>query len=159
MGIKNYTTEVPASRSISEIQNILVKHGARRIELNYNASGEPDGLCFIVMTKDGEADKEIPFRLPVNIKALEVLLAKGPVQNYRRWDSEYQRQRLEKLHAQAVRVGWRIVKDWIDSQMAYIETTMATLDQVFLPYLMVKDRQTLYEAISSRGFLLAEGKG
>ena len=153
MPIKNYTTEVPAAKSILEIQTALSKHGARRIEVNYDIGGEPESLFFIIRVKEQGQDKEIPFHLPVNIKALERILDKKRDPNYRQYDSNYQRQHLERLHAQAVRVGWRIVKDWIAAQMAYIETTMVSLDQVFLPYLQVKGDQTLFEVMNSRGLL------
>ena len=59
---------------------------------------------------------------------------------------------------QALRVGWRNIKDWIDAQMALIETEMATIDEVFLPYILNKNGQTLYESIKEKQFLLNEGE-
>jgi hypothetical protein len=47
---------------------------------------------------------------------------------------------------QARRVAWRIIKDWIDSQMAIVESEQAAMAQVFLPYAEVgKDGLSVYE--------------
>lgn len=54
--------------------------------------------------------------------------------------------------AQAARVGWRILKDWIEAQLALIETGMVTIEQVFLPYVQNDKGQTLYEAIADKKF-------
>jgi hypothetical protein len=35
MALKNYTTEVPANRSISEIQEMLQKHGVSGVMMEY----------------------------------------------------------------------------------------------------------------------------
>src|SRR5438552_18436509 len=53
----------------------------------------------------------------------------------RAFDSEWQ--------LQAVRVEWRIVKDWVEAQLALIETRMVTAQQVFLPYAIMRDGRTL----------------
>ena len=41
--------------------------------------------------------------------------------------------------------------------VALIETEQATMEEVFLPYLLDKNDKTLYELVSDRKFLLAEG--
>lgn len=57
--------------------------------------------------------------------------------------------------AQALRVGWRIVKDWVQAQMAIVESELAKMVQVFLPYAVTKQGNTLYEMIQSDTKLLA----
>jgi hypothetical protein len=61
-------------------------------------------------------------------------------------------------YQQAVRIAWRIVKDWVRAQMAILETEMVRMEQIFLPYMITRDNQTLYEAMVDRGFHLTEGK-
>ena len=56
--------------------------------------------------------------------------------------------------AQALRVSWRIVKDWVEAQMAIVDTKMVTLDQVFLPYVIMPDGRTLYERVRDARFVL-----
>jgi hypothetical protein len=46
----------------------------------------------------------------------------------------------------AERVTWRIIKDWVEAQMALIRTEMVTLDQVMLPYMVdITSGRTIFE--------------
>jgi len=156
MPLKNYTTQVSALKSIGEIQCNLVAHGASTILLNYGADRQPESLSFIITTPRGD----VPFRLPANVERVKaVLLKQLSSSTYRQWDSVYQEERRRKVGEQASRVAWRIIKDWVDAQLAIIETEMVTIEQVFLPYMQVQSGQTLYEAMVDRGFYLPEGKG
>jgi len=157
MPLKNYTTEVPVMKSLGQIQGNLVAHGARSIMINYGPDKEPSSLSFIISTPQGE----LPFKLPANVPAVTALLLKQlSSSTYRQWDTQYQNERRRKAMEQAYRVAWRIIKDWVDAQLAIIETEMVTMEQVFLPYLLTKDGQhTLYEAMAEKGFYLTEGRG
>ena len=60
---------------------------------------------------------------------------------------------------QAVRVAWRIVRNWVEAQLAIIETRMVKTEQVFLPYAVTRDGKTLYEHVEKNPqFLLGDGK-
>lgn len=141
MPLKNYTTEISTMKSLGQIQGNLVAHGAGAILINYDQGGEPESLSFIIQTKQGE----ISFRLPANVAAIQKLL-------------EQQRAKGYSKPGQAARVAWRILKDWVDAQLAIIETEMVTLEQVFLPYMLIKGNQTLYDSMVDRGFYLTEGR-
>lgn len=52
---------------------------------------------------------------------------------------------------QAARVGWRIIKDWIEAQLALVQTQMVTLDQVFLPYARTNTGETVYQRYIGAG--------
>jgi hypothetical protein len=41
------------------------------------------------------------------------------------------------------------VRNWVEAQLAIIETKMVTTEQVFLPYAIVRGGQTLYEHVQS----------
>jgi hypothetical protein len=48
---------------------------------------------------------------------------------------------------------------WIEAQVAFIETMMVTTAQVFLPYAVTANGQSLYEYIGQNtGLLLGDGK-
>ncbi len=147
MPIANYTTEVSSLRSIQEIQNMLVKHGAKSILIDYSGS-EPTGLAFIILTPHGD----LPFRLPANIQKVKAVLNKQRARPVSQYDPVGQ----QRLQEQASRVAWRILRDWVRAQMAILETEMVTLEQIFLPYWQVNN-QTLYEAMVNRHFLLTTG--
>lgn len=58
--------------------------------------------------------------------------------------------------AQAIRTGWRIVKDWVEAQMALIEAGLASLPEVMLPYAITSNGETLYKRIEQDRTLLLQ---
>lgn len=66
-----------------------------------------------------------------------------------------------KTAEQAQRVAWRVLKSWIEAQIAIIETGMVAADEVFLPYQIVQGGETVYEAYlrSDRALPMWEGGG
>ena len=137
MPILNYTTKIPADKTALEIQKKLVKAGALTVLMEFDDSGIMESISFRTKTPHGV----ISFRLPANIDGVYQAMAKDPDLT-----------RFKPTHEHAVRVGWRILKDWIEAQLAIIEAGMAELTQVFLPYAQDKQGQTLYESISESGF-------
>lgn len=139
--IANYTTEVTASKSIGEIQGILVGHGAKHILIDYEKE-EPVGLAFIVSTPYGDTG----FRLPANINKVQAVLTR-------------QRVRTQVTREKGARVAWRILRDWIRAQIAILETEMVTIDELFLPYMETgKDGKTLYEVMLDHRLQLPRGE-
>lgn len=55
------------------------------------------------------------------------------------------------------RVAWRIVKDWVEAQMALIESGLAELPEVFLPYAVKPDGRTVYDEFKGNLLMLSEG--
>jgi hypothetical protein len=140
--ILNYSTKVPTTRSIQHITVILVKHGASAINQEYNGSGEVTALSFALTLNN----QRLSFRLPIDWKAtLQVMKEDGTPRSY-----------LTPEHAQ--RVSWRIIKDWVEVQLALAETKMVTIPQVFLPYAVRADGKTLYQVVAENpALLLGEG--
>lgn len=141
MALLNYTTTVPVSRTIGQIQGLLVEAGARSIMTNYDEVGTPTGIAFAVQTGYGTRS----FILPADTEHVESIL---------RTEKVAPRYRSPE---QAERVGWRILKDWIEAQLALISVRMATLDQVMLPYMQDDSGQTVYELYRDRGLALEAG--
>ena len=72
------------------------------------------------------------FRLPCDWKPVLAILTKDK-KNPHRYGSEQKRLHWEgEWRDQAVRTAWRIVKDWVEAQMALVETQMVTTAEVFL---------------------------
>jgi len=151
--LANYTTEVSAIKSAGEIQGMLVAHKAKEILVEYGEDGEPIGLSFVIKTPKGE----LPFTLPANITRVEAVLIKQRSYMPEKWYQSYG-PTMQKIHEQAVRVGWRILRDWVRAQMAILETEMVRLEQIFLPYLVTPSGKSLFEAMDDKGFYLTEGK-
>lgn len=137
MPILNYTTEVEASKSIEQITACLVKNGARAVLSEYDNQGYIIALSFRVSV-DGQ---EVGFRLPSDWR---------PVLQLLKSDQRDKRGRRVvppsmQTQAQALRVSWRILKDWVEAQMALVEIKMVRTEQVFLPYAIMADGKTLYD--------------
>ena len=135
MPILNYTTKVDVYTTLGQIQGMLVKHGAKKIMQDYDDAGHIAALVFCIITPAGVRG----IRLPANVDAVHTVLAKQKV----KCDRE-----------QAERVAWRIVKDWVEAQMAILESEMVQMDQIFLPYMVNNRGETLFEAYRNNQLML-----
>ena len=140
--IKNYTTDVPAERSISEIEKILADFGARATIKEYTDDGKVCSLLFRI-----EKDS---FKLPANVSGVKKVLFEGKAGQDR---ADYKKKR----EAKAYRVSWRIIKDWIHAQLSLIASGQACPHEVFFPY-MYDGKKTLYQTFNENR-LLAEKSG
>ena len=145
MPLLNYTTQIEAIKTVGEIQGILAAHGARSILIDYGDDGQVEALAFKVLTPQGD----VAIRLPIDPDAvLRVLTEQNRLGRVpRRYVNR----------PQAIRVAWRIVKDWVAAQMAILETEMVKMEQIFLPYVITDTGKTLYEAMVDRHFQLGPG--
>lgn len=142
MSLLNYTTSVPVARTIGQVQALLVEAGARQIMTEYDDVGRAVGIAFAVHTAHGMRN----FVLPVNSQRVEAVLKR---------DRKIQPRFQTPEHAE--RVGWRIVKDWLEAQLAIIQTEMVTLDQVMLPYMTGSDGRSMYALYLDQQLALPAG--
>lgn len=138
MPLLNYTTGIDAHKTISEIQAILAEQGAQAILAEYDDTGNIVALSFRIKMNDNL----VAYKLPSDWRPVLTIL-----------ERDRKVPRAKKTKEQAIRVSWRILKDWIAAQMAIIETRMVTVDQVFLPYAIAKDGRTIYETIKTNNLL------
>ena len=150
MALKNYTSQVPAQKSINHIEDHLVNHGARKILKLYNDDHIVTGICFEIP----ENGQEIPYKLLARISECEVILNRdlGP---------KTREETRKKLPKQAERTAWKILSDWVEVQMARVEIGQIVITEAYLPYMYdPKTDQTFYEKIRDKGFQnLLEHKG
>lgn len=109
MPILNYTTTVTASRTAGEIQERLAKAGAKAVLCEYDDSGISGIMCamsFRIATKHGL----VSFRMPANTGGVLKVLTKDPKVPKRL-----------KTQQQAANVAWRVIKDWVDAQLAMVQ--------------------------------------
>lgn len=145
MPIMNYTTKVPADRTVAEISQLLVKKGATEIMTSFDDDAKPVALRWRTKSKHGP----LSFSMPVRVDAVYEVMT---------------RQRVMATNAavrreQAYRTAWRIIKDWVEAQMALLETEMVDFEEVFMPYIL-SGRETLYQALSEgRVKALSAGQG
>lgn len=122
MPLLNYTTEVPATRSIAEITRILQEGGASAIGLENGSEREIVAVSFTMETTFGR----LAFNLPANVGAvIATINAQIRAEDIKaRARSNHRRKIPRNLFgnkAQAERIAWRIAKDWLEAQLALTE--------------------------------------
>lgn len=156
MGLLNYTTKIDADKTAAEIARCLSAHGAQAVMTEYDPDDSYVTALSFKIILNGQS---MGFRLPCDWKPVFAILTKGKRKpaswhsgnrSLQHWESEHR--------LQAVRTAWRIIKDWVEAQMALVETQMVTTEQVFLPYAIMRDGRTLSEHVQSDPkFLLEAG--
>lgn len=135
MPLLNYTTKIDIFTTLGQIQSMLVKHGAKKILQEYDNDNNIEAVSFIIDTPVGVQ----AIRLPANVDAVHRVLINQKV----KCDRE-----------QAERVAWRIIKDWVEAQMAILESEMVTMDEIFLPYTLDNKGNTLYQLFATNALQL-----
>lgn len=134
-------TEVSAERTAAEIHEILGRR-AKHVMTEFNA-GEVVSISFSLEIQG----KEVLFRLPIRWRQyLKVLqeAAKKKVRGNVQVDPE-----------QARRTAWRVAMAGLVAQLAWVDSGMVEIQEIFLPYVVQgKDQETLYEKLSRNGFLI-----
>lgn len=139
MPLLNYTTKVDIFTTLGQIQGQLVKHGARKILQEYDDDGHVEAVSFMIDTPVGVQ----AVRLPANVEAVQQVLIKQKV----KCDRE-----------QAERVAWRIIKDWVEAQMAILESEMVSMAEIFMPYMIAdRDGNTMYQLFANRTLQITAG--
>ena len=134
MAILNYTTKVKAEKTAGEIIQVLGRSGARAVMQEYE-DGEVSAVAF-QYEMNGQI---LSFRLPISWQGVLRSLNDSDV------GAKYQN------NDQAMRCAWRIVKDWVEAQMALVEANQAEVVEVFLPYLQDESGQTIYKRLQNGG--------
>jgi hypothetical protein len=142
-GLLNYSTSITVDKTVGEIQKLLAKNGARSIMVEYDANGQPVALAFQIGTKLGLQG----YRLPANLDAVFQVLS-----------GQYSQGRVQRrfvTREQAARVGWRILKDWSEAQMALLETRMVAFEEIMLPWMIAgRDGETVFQLFESQQLAL-----
>lgn len=130
-GPLNYTTMIDPLKTAGECIARLAAHGATAIGMTYDR-GKPTGLHFAIDTKHGPRS----YALPVNVAGTLAALNRA-----------YRANRIPRSRTtveQAERTSWRVLKDWLEAQLALIEAGVAEMPQIMLPYMLVGDGETVW---------------
>ena len=137
MTIYMETTKISATKTGSEIQNILAKYGAKKVMIDYS-NGEPESIVFSIMHNGQQLCYKLPCRKDKIYKYL---------QDKRTYPGGY----VKKDWEQSIRIAWRQILRWIQAQFALLEIGMVDIKEVFLPYCF-DGKQTLYESLEKDNF-------
>ena len=139
--LKNYTTEIPADKSIFEVEQMLASFGASAVMKQFLQDGKCYSMSFKLEDKG--------FKLPANAKGVYEVM-------YANMKERHGKNTMKNRDEQAYRVSWRIIRDWLHSQLSLIASGQAQPDEIMMPY-TYDGKQTLYEAYKN-GRLQLEAK-
>jgi hypothetical protein len=144
MPLLNYTTSISAGKTISEIMGVLSGAGAKSIMVDYNGEIPPlaEALTFAIDINGSP----ISFRLECKWREIRQVLEGDRVA----------KRYLVPEHC--LNVGWRIIKNWVEAQLALIEAQQAELPQLFLPHAVGKDGKTLYQHVLENKLYIEPGQ-
>lgn len=145
MPLKNYTTEVEAAKTIGEIQNILQDFGIASIQTDYDTeTRQPKAIRFAAFF----LGKPLWFHLECKPEAVLARMRADKV------PPRYLNLR------QAYRVGWRVIKDIIHSNLAGVSIDQVDVAQVFLGFAVDADGVSTYQVFTEqRKKALTAGEG
>jgi hypothetical protein len=117
--LKDYTTIISADQSILEIERMLVSCGASHIMKEYSGDGK---ILLISFRLNG-----IAFKIPSNWSGVYNKL-------YGMMKRCSARDAMANREAQAYRVAWRIVRDYIFAQLSMVMSEQAIPEQLMFGY-------------------------
>lgn len=133
-GPLNYTTTIAADKSADQCLALLRQYGASRISVAYRKDKSPLGITFVIDTKWGERAYEVV----ADYEGTREALLKA-----------YRERRIDRRYSepdQAARTAWRVIKDWLEANLAMIEAGLSKPEKVLLPYMLVDPKTSLYDA-------------
>jgi len=133
--ILNYTTSIKTEKTFMEIQKMLVEAGAQAVLTEFDDEQIMCAISFRISTPHGM----IMFKLPANTNGVFKSICNNTTPKYHTRD-------------QAARTAWRILRSWIEAQLAMVEAEMSQITEVFLPYAQNESGQTVYQALEKSGF-------
>jgi hypothetical protein len=137
-GPLNYTTSVEADKTAMECISILRKYGAKQIGLTFGDDQVPDGLSFTIVTRWGLRAFDLPVDTDNAYLVLKRYARDGKIRNS------------SATPAQAVRTGWRVLKDWLESQLAIIESGVMSAERVLSSYMLVDHGKTMLDVYAEQ---------
>lgn len=132
-GPLNYTTSVEADKTAYECLDLLAQFGASQVSITFRDDKMPDGLSFVLMTRWGKRGFSLTVDADATFKVLNKRADEGKI---KRW---YARKE------QADRVAWRVMKDWLEAQLALIEAGLMSAERVLSPYMLVDAGKTMLD--------------
>jgi len=131
INIKNYTSEVPASTSISRLEEVLIRAGCTEIRKLYEDKMTA-GIFFILPVDN----LKLTFKMEAKVDAIY----RKMIATYQQTPNASQRQATMK---QAERCAWKNLYELTQLQLDMIMLDQVDTMQVLLPY-MTDGHETLY---------------
>lgn len=142
MNLKNYTSSVPATTTISYIEAYLADSGI----VTGITKEIKDGRAIAVYFCAQHNSKTFTIRLPANVQLVHDYLWHDYITTHAR-----PKKTKEDFLEQAERCAWKIQQDWVQVQMSLIKLKQADVLQVFMAYVWDGEK-TFYDRLKHTGF-------
>lgn len=127
--IASVDTDVPVSRSVNQIRELVERFGASEFSIQYDpATGVAVGIGFKIR------DPHLGVFLPVALRAPNDTVYQSIIKGRR---GAWQRDVQERCRAQADRVAWRNLHDFVRASLIGVQTGIMTLGEAFMASLVV----------------------
>jgi len=151
------TTKIEVSKTIGEIQAYLTDIGVASLQIENDPKTKiPKALSFSIEVQD----QRLFFQLPVRIEPVYCYFNRKRAENRQYSYKEACEVPTDKLNdfyhgsdlAQARKTAWRQILRWVEAQFALIDTGMVKPEEIFLPFLVSGNGETLFEAVERTKF-------
>lgn len=141
MNLKNYTSSVPANRSIGLIEELLINAGATNINKTIGEDKEINGVTFEIPING----KNFIFKLPSKVELVYDRLRKAV--------RKPTAVALENCKQQAKRTAWKLLYEWVYIQVSMIQINQVEILEVFLPYMYSRlENKTYFETLRDSNY-------
>jgi hypothetical protein len=142
VNLKNYTSDIPASKTVANIESYLAQCGISGIMKEYR-----DGRVVALVFQAPDTNGSRTIKLPSDVEGTHDFL-------WEQYQAEAKRPRRSKedFAEQAERTAWKVMDDWVRVQMTLIAVQKKSVTEVFLPYVMVSKTQTFFEKIQTNNY-------
>lgn len=147
--LRNYTTTISTARTISEIERLLALYGASAIQKRYK-NAEVFSFVFTITGPYGTQTFQLPLDVPAFQQRLIDLKNNGELPGISKKDVSNP--------DKARRIGWRVIKDWVDAQLTLIDAGQLTMQDVFFQYMIDEGGRPLRQVVGKKLLALTEGK-
>lgn len=146
--IKNYTSEVNANKTISQIESLLSDNGASGVLKEFETVNEYQ-LCKVksITFQITVNDRPILIKLPCNVEKVYNFL----LQRNKNFPLESSKKRIWQ---QSERTAWKNILEWLQINFSLLALNQIELMEIFLPYVWdSKSQNTYYGNIKEDNFL------
>jgi hypothetical protein len=159
--VLNYTTSIAPEKTLIEIQQILVAHGARSFSLRFDDQRNVSGFSFTMDIDDVERSFEFQAN-SARVRARMIAANNKGKTRYQRgyWTDDpgsFAHNVPSSIDAQARRTAWRIIKDGLEAQLNMADAGVADAGQILFGFAMLDHGGTIYESFLERQMSLPAG--
>jgi hypothetical protein len=144
MNLKNYSSTVPAERSLFLIEKILMDLGASNISKSINENKEVDGIVFMIQVNG----LPMLFKLKARVDEVYKRLYKDASPR-----TAFKKETIQRIKEQSKKTAWKLAYDRMLMDATDIELGNMELMELFITRAYdMANNQTFYEKLKQNDF-------